>query len=78
MKRSGRLVTRLVQLGFLAALLLAWHLSTVTGAIQNGMSAIRPAASAPHSLRLELGRAAASGAQVSVRTFKGTIRLRPE
>jgi len=33
MKRSSRLVTRLVQLGFLGAILLAWHLSTVTGAI---------------------------------------------
>jgi ABC-type nitrate/sulfonate/bicarbonate transport system permease component len=33
MKMSGKLVTRLVQLGFLGALLLAWHLSTVTGAI---------------------------------------------
>ena len=33
MKKSGRLVQRLVQLGFLVALLLAWHISTVTGAI---------------------------------------------
>jgi len=33
MKISGRLVTRLVQLGFVGAILLAWHLSTVTGAI---------------------------------------------
>ena len=52
-------------------------LSSVTGAIENGVSLVRPASNAPHSLRLALGKAA-SGAQVTVRTFKGTIRLRPQ
>jgi ABC-type nitrate/sulfonate/bicarbonate transport system permease component len=33
MRKTGGLITRLVQLGFLAALLLAWHFSTSTGAI---------------------------------------------
>jgi hypothetical protein len=52
-----------------------FSLSTILGAIENGFSEIRPISSTPRSIRLSLGR---GGAQVSVRTFKGTIRLRPE
>jgi len=49
-------------------------LSSIGGAIENGFTEVRPIASAPHSLRLSLGR---GEAQVTVRTFKGAIRLRP-
>lgn len=52
-----------------------FSLSSVVGSIENGFSQIRPIASTPHSVRLSLGR---GGAQVTARTFKGTIRLRPE
>jgi hypothetical protein len=52
-----------------------FSLSTILGAIENGFSEIRPIASTPRSIRLSLGR---GGAQVAVRTFKGTIRLRPQ
>ena len=52
-----------------------FELSSVTGPIENGFSQVRPAADGPHSLRLSLGR---GDAQVTVRTFKGTIRLRPQ
>jgi DUF4097 and DUF4098 domain-containing protein YvlB len=50
-------------------------LSTVSGPIENGFTRIRPVASAPRSLRINLGR---GDAQVTVRTFKGPIRLRPQ
>ena len=49
-------------------------LSSIVGSIENGFSGVRPAASTPHSMRLNLGR---GGANVTVRTFKGQIRLRP-
>jgi hypothetical protein len=50
-------------------------LSSIVGQIENGFSNVRPAASTTHSLRLTLGR---GGANVTVRNFKGAIRLRPE
>jgi len=50
-------------------------LSSIVGAIENGFSGVRPIASTPHSVRVSLGR---GGAQVAARTFKGTIRLRPQ
>jgi hypothetical protein len=53
----------------------ALALSTVSGPIENGFTRIRPGASAPRSLRINLGR---GDAQVTVRTFKGPIRLRPQ
>lgn len=49
-------------------------LSSIVGAIENGFSGVRPVASTPHSMRLTLGR---GGANVTVRTYKGPIRLRP-
>ncbi|HYV96043.1 MAG TPA: DUF4097 family beta strand repeat-containing protein [Gemmatimonadaceae bacterium] len=49
-------------------------LSTVTGAIENRFPGVRPAA-APRSLRLNFGH---GGAQVTVRTYKGAIRVRPQ
>ena len=53
----------------------AFMLSSITGTIQNGFTHVRPAASAPNSLRLTLGN---GGSSVTVRTYKGAIRLRPE
>jgi hypothetical protein len=50
-------------------------LSSIVGPIENGFTAARPIASATHSMRLSLGR---GGSQVTVRTFKGTIRLRSQ
>jgi DUF4097 and DUF4098 domain-containing protein YvlB len=50
-------------------------LSSIVGAIDNGFTGVRPISSTPHSVRLSLGR---GGAQVAARTFKGTIRLRPQ
>jgi DUF4097 and DUF4098 domain-containing protein YvlB len=52
----------------------AFDLSTVTGAIENAFTQVRPVATTPRSLRLRLG---GGEAQIVVRTFKGTIRLRP-
>jgi hypothetical protein len=52
-----------------------FSLSSILGAIENGFSEIRPIASTRRSIRLSLGR---GGAQVTARTFKGTIRLRPQ
>jgi hypothetical protein len=52
-----------------------FSLSSILGAIENGFSEVRPIASTPRSIRLSLGR---GGAQVAARTFKGTIRLRPQ
>jgi hypothetical protein len=53
----------------------AFTLSSIVGAIENGFTQVRPASSTPHALRLTLGRGDAS---VTVRTFKGAIRLRSE
>ena len=47
-------------------------MSSVSGVIENSVSSVRPAA-APHAMRVTLGRGDAS---ITVRTFKGTIRLR--
>jgi len=49
-----------------------FSLSSITGSIQNGLARVRPTGSAPRSVRLSFGR---GGAQVTVRTFKGEIRL---
>ena len=50
-----------------------FELSSVEGAIDNGFTQLRPAADGVHNLRLSLGTGAAD---VTVRTFKGTVRLR--
>lgn len=52
----------------------ALDLSSVSGIVENGISQARPAAGGAHSMRLTLGR---GDAQMTVRTFKGTVRLRP-
>jgi hypothetical protein len=49
------------------------ELSSVTGQIENGFSQVRPVSTTAHALTLRLG---AGDAHVTVRTFKGTIRLR--
>ena len=51
------------------------ELSSVVGLIENGFVQVRPAAAGPHSLRINLGR---GDSQITARTFKGVIRLRPE
>ncbi|HEY9225648.1 MAG TPA: DUF4097 family beta strand repeat-containing protein [Gemmatimonadaceae bacterium] len=51
------------------------ELSSVSGPIENGLTNIQPVAAGPHSLRLNIGR---GEAQVTVRTFKGPIRLRSQ
>lgn len=48
-------------------------LSSVSGTIENGFRQVRPAGSATEGMRLTLGR---GDSQVTVRTFKGPIRLR--
>jgi hypothetical protein len=50
-------------------------LSTVAGSIENELVAARRTSGDPRSLRLTLGR---GGAQLSVRTFRGAIRLRTQ
>jgi hypothetical protein len=51
------------------------QLSSVTGPIQNGFSQVRPVSAGPHDLSVRLG---AGEAHVTVRTFKGAIRLLPQ
>jgi hypothetical protein len=51
-----------------------FDLSSITGVVENGLGQARPVAGGAHSLRLTLGH---GDAQVTVRTFKGTVRLRP-
>jgi len=51
-----------------------FSLTSIAGAIENLISSVRPTAAQPHSMRLSLG---GGGSQVTVRTFKGAIRLRP-
>lgn len=53
----------------------ALTLSSVSGSIENGFTRVRPIASPPRTLRFNLG---GGDAHVTVRTFKGTIRVRPE
>ena len=50
-------------------------LSSIAGPIENGFTRIRPTALTPQSMRLNLGR---GDAQMTVRTFKGPIRLRAQ
>jgi len=52
-----------------------FSLSSITGPIENGFTQVRPVAATPRSIRLSLGN---GGAQISARTFKGAIRLRPQ
>jgi hypothetical protein len=52
-----------------------FDLSTVTGEIANGFTQVSPVAAGPHALRINLGH---GDAQFTVRTFKGTIRIRPQ
>ena len=49
-------------------------LSSISGIIENSLPGVRPAA-APRAMRVTLGRGDAS---ITVRTFKGAIRLRPQ
>jgi Putative adhesin len=63
-----------VELSVPATASAVFTLSSVTGQIINGLTQVRPVSSGPHSLRLNIGR---GEAQVTVRTFKGAIRLRP-
>lgn len=54
-----------------------FDLSTISGTIENGFTEARPAASSTtrsRALRVELG---GGGAHVTVRTFRGPIRLNP-
>ena len=50
-----------------------FELSSVQGVIDNGFEQLRPAAAGVHTMRVNLG---AGGADVTVRTFRGTVRLR--
>jgi DUF4097 and DUF4098 domain-containing protein YvlB len=52
----------------------ALDLSSVTGTVETTLGQARPTAGGAHSLRLTLGH---GDAQMTVRTFKGTVRLRP-
>ena len=64
-----------VDLALSASSSAALTLSSVSGPIENGFTRIRPIASPPRTLRFNLGD---GDAHVSVRTFKGAIRVRPE
>lgn len=50
------------------------QLSSITGTIQNGFSQVRPVSAGPHDLTVRLG---AGEAHITVRSFKGAIRLLP-
>lgn len=50
-------------------------LSSITGPIENGFARVRPSALTPQSMKISLGR---GDAQLTVRTFKGPIRLRAQ
>ena len=52
-----------------------FSLSTVSGTIANGFAPVRPVSQSERSMRVTFGK---GGADVSVRTFKGTIRMRPQ
>ncbi|MGH7619946.1 MAG: hypothetical protein ACREPM_22255, partial [Gemmatimonadaceae bacterium] len=52
----------------------ALDLSSVMGTVENGLAQARPVAGGAHSLRVTLGH---GDAQMTVRTFKGVVRLRP-
>jgi Putative adhesin len=50
-------------------------LSTVSGTIANGFARMSPVSESPRTLHFTLGR---GGPDVTVRTFKGAIRVRPQ
>ena len=50
-----------------------FELSSVEGGIDNGFTQVRPAAAGVHNLQLRLGT---GSADVTVRTFRGLVRLR--
>ncbi|HEY4129576.1 MAG TPA: DUF4097 family beta strand repeat-containing protein [Gemmatimonadaceae bacterium] len=50
-------------------------LSSVAGGIENGFTQVRPASQSPRALRLNLGL---GESQLTARSFKGTIRIRPQ
>jgi hypothetical protein len=52
-----------------------FDLTSVTGVIENGLTRAQPVSAGPHSMRLNLGN---GDSQVTVRTFKGPIRLRSQ
>jgi hypothetical protein len=52
-----------------------YSLSTVTGTISTAFTPVRPVSQSEHAVRLNLGR---GGADVTVRTFKGAIRVHPQ
>jgi DUF4097 and DUF4098 domain-containing protein YvlB len=64
-----------VELGLPADASAALALSTIAGHIENGFPGIRPTGWTPRSMTLDLGR---GEARVTVRTFRGPIRLRQE
>ena len=64
-----------VDLALPASASAAFSLTSITGTIVNGFAALRPAAQGTHAARVTLGR---GGADVTVRTFRGAIRLRPQ
>jgi hypothetical protein len=47
----------------------------VSGLISNGFQQLRPVSQPDRSVRLTFGR---GGADITVRTFKGAIRVRPQ
>ncbi len=50
-------------------------LSNVMGPIDNGFVRVRPVSTTPHTVRITLGR---GESQMTVRSFKGAIRLTPQ
>jgi hypothetical protein len=64
-----------VDLRMPAATSAALALSTINGAIEDGLSRVQPASSNSRTARIRLGR---GEAQITVRTFKGSIRLRQQ
>lgn len=52
-----------------------FDLTSVTGVIENGLNRVQPVSAGPHSMRLNVG---GGEAHVTVRTFKGPIRLRSQ
>jgi hypothetical protein len=53
----------------------ALELSSIEGPIQNGLAGARPVSASPRAMKLSLER---GEAQLTVRTFKGPIRLRSQ
>jgi hypothetical protein len=50
-------------------------LSSISGPIENGFARVRPSSLTPQSMKISLG---SGDAQLTVRTFKGPIRLRAQ